>query len=118
MDANALGSARQAPACEDQHRWPRRAAPRVRWRLFRWMLRFTASKVRRKPPSAELANELTDILSDIGGVGVKVGQLLSLRPDVFSVEFCNVLADLQFQFVGFPTYRRAGVHRKRNGAAD
>ncbi len=74
----------------------------LRRRLFCWVVRFAASKLRGQSPSAKLAQDLASILSDTGGVSVKIGQLLSLRPDIFSAEFCNVLAELQFQFEGFP----------------
>src|SRR5581483_9928495 len=46
---------------------------------------------------------LRSILEDVGGTAVKLGQLLSLRPDVFSKAFCDVLAMLQHRAVGFPS---------------
>ncbi len=83
---------------------PRSLRTRVelRLRLARWLLRFWWRSLRGQAPDAALARELSGILQDAGGAAVKVGQILSLRPDVFSAEFCNVLAGLQYQAVGFP----------------
>jgi len=39
----------------------------------------------------------------LGGLWLKVGQLLSLRIDLFPQEFCQELAKLQNRAVGFPT---------------
>ncbi|HUR34172.1 MAG TPA: AarF/ABC1/UbiB kinase family protein [Vicinamibacterales bacterium] len=39
----------------------------------------------------------------LGGLWVKTGQLMALRIDLFSVEFCDQLARLQYNAVGFPT---------------
>jgi ubiquinone biosynthesis protein len=75
----------------------------LRLRFASWMLRFWwQTSVRRRSPSVDLAVELSALLQDAGGGAVKVGQLLSLRPDVFSPDFCQVLAGLQFRAVGFP----------------
>lgn len=40
---------------------------------------------------------------DLGGLWLKVGQLLSHRVDIFSAEFCHELSNLQAQAVGFPS---------------
>lgn len=45
---------------------------------------------------------LRTLLERHGFLWVKVGQLLSLRNDVFSVEFCRELSQLQHQATGFP----------------
>ncbi len=42
------------------------------------------------------------LLEQMGGLWIKVGQLLSLRADVFSQEFCLELSKLQDSSTGFP----------------
>ncbi len=80
--------------------WSRRLVLTVR--LLRWAGAFQLATLRGRSPGAEIARRLRDLLQEIGGIGVKIGQLLSLRPDVFSEEFCDVLVQLQFHVVGFP----------------
>ena len=46
---------------------------------------------------------LRETFERLGGLWLKVGQLLSLRIDLFPREFCQELAGLQHQAVGFPT---------------
>ena len=48
----------------------------------------------------------------------EVGQLLSLRPDVFSPDFCQVLAGLQFRAVGFPPALARSIIEKETGKSD
>jgi ubiquinone biosynthesis protein len=96
---------------------PQRKSPRerlaLRLRLLRWGANFWWSSLRGREPGADLARELSALLQQAGGAAVKIGQLLSLRPDVFSPEFCNVLSGLQFQAVGFPpAVARAIVERE------
>lgn len=42
------------------------------------------------------------VLDRLGGIWIKIGQLLSLRVDLFSAEFCSEIAKLQDQASGFP----------------
>jgi ubiquinone biosynthesis protein len=41
------------------------------------------------------------LLEDLGGLWIKLGQLLSLRVDLFPLEFCRELSQLQVKAVGF-----------------
>jgi ubiquinone biosynthesis protein len=58
--------------------------------------------VRRRLTREEHARRLRLAFEHLGGVWIKLGQLLSLRTDVFSREFCVELARLQAQAEGFP----------------
>lgn len=51
---------------------------------------------------------LRDTFETLGGLWLKVGQLLSLRIDLFPREFCHELGRLQNRALGFPT-----VHARR-----
>ena len=48
------------------------------------------------------ARRVRELLEDLGGIWIKVGQLLSLRIDLFSVELCRELTRLQDAATGFP----------------
>jgi ubiquinone biosynthesis protein len=58
--------------------------------------------VRRKLNRQEHAHRLRLAFERLGGVWMKLGQLLSLRTDVFSREFCLELSRLQARAEGFP----------------
>jgi ubiquinone biosynthesis protein len=58
--------------------------------------------VRRKLTRQEYARRLRLVFENLGGLWIKLGQLLSLRTDVFSREFCLELCRLQDQAEGFP----------------
>jgi ubiquinone biosynthesis protein len=45
--------------------------------------------------------QFRELLEDLGGLWIKLGQLLSLRVDLFPVEFCRELSQLQGKAVGF-----------------
>ena len=64
--------------------------------LTRWL------KLRGKLSRGEFARRLRGVLEELGGVWIKLGQLLSLRNDVFSTEFCRELSELQDRATGFP----------------
>jgi ubiquinone biosynthesis protein len=68
-------------------------------RFFLWAL---WRKLWRKMTRQEYAHHLRLLLEHLGGMWIKLGQLLSLRTDVFSREFCQELSRLQTQAQGFP----------------
>jgi ubiquinone biosynthesis protein len=51
---------------------------------------------------SEYARRLRVVFEDLGGAWIKLGQLLSLRTDVFSREFCLEMSKLQAKAEGFP----------------
>jgi ubiquinone biosynthesis protein len=52
-------------------------------------------------------------LEKLGGLWIKTGQLMALRVDLFSFDFCDELARLQYSAIGFPTdIARAIVERE------
>lgn len=62
--------------------------PRLIWRGLYF-------KLSGKISPTEMARELRWFLESMGGMWIKVGQVLSLRSDVFSLDFCNELSLLQ-----------------------
>jgi ubiquinone biosynthesis protein len=80
-----------------------------RWRgttvAVAW-LRYLAGELvwrarRRADPRAR-GRRLRDLLESLGGLWIKVGQLLSLRVDLFDPAWCEELAALQDRAYGFP----------------
>jgi len=88
---------------------------RLRLRLVAWLLKLVGVLILRRQPSQAMAQQLCDILGEFGGLLVKLGQLLSLRPDLFNNEFCEVLARLQFKAVGFSPELAKQIVREQLG---
>src|SRR5215510_12830646 len=72
------------------------------WVFFRFFLSIGWLKLRRKLTPQEYSHRLRLIFEGLGGLWIKLGQLLSLRTDVFSREFCLELSRLQDRAEGFP----------------
>ena len=61
-------------------------------------LRIIAKPGRR----AEQSRRLRILFDELGGFWIKVGQLMSIRSDLFSPELCQELSKLQDRAAGFP----------------
>jgi ubiquinone biosynthesis protein len=70
---------------------------------FRWGATVGWTFLRGRLTRQEYAEQFRHLLEELGGLWVKAGQLLSLRVDLFSREFCKELSKLQFRAIGFPT---------------
>ena len=68
------------------------------WALHALWLRVTAPRTYK----TEQARRLRCLFEELGGFWVKVGQLMSVRNDLFSTELCEELSRLQDQAMGFP----------------
>lgn len=86
--------------------------------LFGTLLRSLAARL--WPPLKETrysplqqARRLRAFMEKMGGLWVKVGQILALRRDLFEEEFCNELTRLQDRACGFP-----GIYSRRIIEAD
>jgi ubiquinone biosynthesis protein len=73
----------------------------VTFRLIAWGAAMSWLRVRRRGSPAEYGRRFRLLLEDLGGLWVKLGQLLSLRVDLFPVEFCRELSQLQVKALGF-----------------
>jgi ubiquinone biosynthesis protein len=71
----------------------------VRWGM--WLAGVALRALFRRPDSRAAGRRLRSLLESLGGVWIKVGQLLSLRIDLFDVDFCQELAQLQDRADGF-----------------
>jgi len=69
-------------------------------------LLFSSVKMRfshRHASPRETAFKIRQLFEVLGGMGIKMGQVLSMRNDLFSVEFCDELLKLQDQAFAFPS---------------
>lgn len=76
-----------------------------------WFDRMTG----RSDPDAE-AVRLRELFERLGGLWIKIGQLASLRTDVFSEPTCRELAKLQHRAVGFPLSTVEDILRQEYGS--
>jgi ubiquinone biosynthesis protein len=70
---------------------------------MKWAARLAWASLGRRLTPREYACQFRQLLEDLGGLWIKLGQLLSLRVDMFSEEFCQELSKLQYRVAGFPT---------------
>jgi len=68
---------------------------------FRWSMRIARAFVVRRLSATDKARLVGGLLEELGGLWIKAGQLLSLRTDLFSREFCHGLTRLQSHADGF-----------------
>lgn len=61
------------------------------------------SKFSRQLTSTYIAVKLRHFLEIFGGMWIKLGQVLCMRSDLFSIEFCNELSHLQDHAFVFPS---------------
>jgi ubiquinone biosynthesis protein len=71
-------------------------------RLLGWALGALWLRARGRWGGESNARRVRELLEDLGGIWIKVGQLLSLRIDLFSIELCRELTRLQDTATGFP----------------
>lgn len=71
-------------------------------RVLGWALGALWLRARGRWDRESNARRVRELLEDLGGIWIKVGQLLSLRIDLFSIELCRELTRLQDAAAGFP----------------
>lgn len=81
---------------------PRFRAPHLIFAFVKVMLGLGLLRLVGKLTPTIAGQRIRHFLEEQGFLWVKVGQLLSLREDVFSTDFCRELSKLQFQARGFP----------------
>lgn len=76
------------------------------WRMVRVFAAYHWTTLRRRLAGGddpdERAIRLRQAFEELGGLWIKIGQLLSLRTDVFSAAVCRELSHLQHRAIGFP----------------
>ena len=83
-------------------RSPRARRLSILHHMIRWCLAVFWMWATRRWTSLAHAQRTRELFEHLGYLWIKAGQLLSLRSDLFSKEFCNELARLQYRANGFP----------------
>lgn len=98
------------PLVDPSERPPIRIAPvlPVRARSLRillaiagWLLRSAVARILGRFRPEENARRVRETMERLGFLSVKLGQILSLRTDIFSREFCDEVSKLQHRASGF-----------------
>jgi len=78
---------------------------RVFWiagRLFRLLFDFARDKASGYTQKDVRARRVREFLEGLGGMWIKLGQVLAMRTDLFSIEFCRELSRLYDRAMTFP----------------
>jgi ubiquinone biosynthesis protein len=78
-------------------------------RLLWWCATVLALRLTQRDGAAEYGRRFRELLESLGGLWIKLGQLLSLRVDLFPLEFCRELAQLQINVSGFPVSEAVAI---------
>ena len=71
-------------------------------RLAWWCLTVLWLRLIHHDGAAAYGRRFRELLESLGGLWIKLGQLLSLRVDLFPLDFCRELSNLQIKVIGFP----------------
>jgi ubiquinone biosynthesis protein len=88
-------------------------------RFIWWVTTVVVSHALGRGSAAVYGRQFRLLLENLGGLWVKLGQLLSLRVDLFPLEFCRELAQLQAKAIGFsPADARRIIEEDLGGSID
>ncbi len=76
------------------------------------LINVLALKYSKRMTAKGMAVEIRHYFEDLGGIWIKLGQVLALRNDLFSNEFCNELSQLQDRAFAFPSERSVAIIRE------
>jgi ubiquinone biosynthesis protein len=86
------------------------------WSIRRWLFRTFVRKLTGRYQAEESAHEVRTLFETLGGLWIKVGQLVSLRADVIPIEYCRQLSLLQHRSAGFsPALARKMIEAQLGG---
>src|SRR5689334_2740092 len=86
-----LVATRDAVPIVELPRASRLPALRITGRLAWWVLTVLWLRLTRRQGAAEFGRRFRFLLESLGGLWIKLGQLLSLRVDLFPIAFCREL---------------------------
>jgi ubiquinone biosynthesis protein len=75
------------------------------WRFSLLMIDFVRSKFSHHLSNQVRAVKIREFLEHLGGMWIKLGQVMAMRSDIFSSEFCHELSRLQDRAVTFSPER-------------
>lgn len=73
----------------------------ISWTILKLFVRYVHSKFSKHITPQMRAVEVRKFLERMGGMWIKVGQVLAMRTDLFPVEFCSELSRLQDRSIAF-----------------
>ncbi len=103
---------------------PPPAPPRFRrlhlvWRFTGFALWVGWRRLRGGPSTMELAVAVRTLFESLGGLWIKLGQLVAMRRDLLPADFCSELGRLQDRVTGFPgAIARAAVEADLGRSVD
>ncbi|MCS1407972.1 MAG: putative protein kinase UbiB [Verrucomicrobia subdivision 3 bacterium] len=73
------------------------------WKLAGLLSRSLRARLGRKLSPRQKALELRLFFEQMGGIWIKLGQVLGMRSDLFTMEFCNEISQMQDRAFAFPS---------------
>ncbi|WP_439595337.1 ABC1 kinase family protein [Falsiroseomonas sp.] len=93
----------------------RLATLRIVLKLSGYGLRVLARRITGRYDPTAAARDLREIFEKLGGLWVKMGQLIALRSDLLDPAFCEEMNRLQYRAVGFPPEESLRIIRAELG---
>lgn len=87
----------------------------IAWKLLSLIVGSLNSKFSRHSTARERAIKCRYFLERLGGMWIKVGQVLGMRSDLFSMEFCQELSKLQDRAFAFSAERSVAIIEENLG---
>lgn len=87
----------------------------IGWTFLKLLVGYWRSKGAQGVTSETRAAEVRQFLEKMGGIWIKVGQVLAMRTDIFSLEFCRELSRLQDRAMTFSPKRSVQIVREELG---
>jgi ubiquinone biosynthesis protein len=87
----------------------------ISWNIFKLVVRYFFSKFSKRITPQARAIEVRQFLEKMGGMWIKVGQVLAMRTDIFALEFCSELSRLQDRSITFPAKRSLEIIEENLG---
>ncbi len=88
----------------------------ISWTVFKLFVRHAQSKFSKRVTPQARAIKVRQFLEELGGMWIKVGQVLAMRTDLFPLEFCNELSRLQDRSITFSSQRSREIIEENIGA--
>jgi ubiquinone biosynthesis protein len=87
----------------------------ISWTILKLFWGYFVSRFSKRVTPQERAIEVRQFLEQLGGMWIKVGQVLAMRSDIFPLEFCNELSRLQDRSITFPAKRSMEIIEENLG---
>lgn len=89
----------------------------ISWTILKLFARYLQSRFSKDITPQKRAVEVRKFLEKMGGMWIKVGQVLAMRTDIFPLEFCSELSRLQDRSIAFSSKLSMKIIEKNLGCA-